>query len=55
MKKFEPEKYEQLKKADFFSGLHPSLFAPGAFDIPPYPGTLKGLKPEDDPEFFRIW
>lgn len=55
MKEQEPVLYDSLKKKGFFEHLHPDAFDPENLTIPEYPGSLKGLAPEDDPEYFIQW
>jgi len=35
--------------------LDPTKFSPTDLDMPEYPGTIKGDRPEDDPQFYSMW
>lgn len=38
-----------------FAELDPTKFSPSDLDMPEYPGTVLGDRPEDDPHFYEIW
>ena len=50
-----PEFLRSLEEDEFFDELHPSEFTADAIMMPTYPGSLKGTRPEDDPESFIEW
>ncbi len=50
-----PDLATRLLSEGFFEDLHPHHFTPESLIMPVYPGTIKGLRPEDDPEYFLEW
>ena len=50
-----PDLAKRLSEEEFFEDFHPMNFTPESLKMPPYPGTIKGLRPEDDPEYFAEW
>jgi hypothetical protein len=41
--------YRFYQKSGIFKNLDPTKFSPSDLDMPEYPGTMKGDRPEDDP------
>lgn len=50
-----PNLYRFYLRNGIFNSLDPRNFTPEDLQMPEYPGTLKGDRPEDDPEFYYMW
>ena len=55
LKKNQPQMYRYYLQSGIFANLDPTKFSPRDLEMPEYPGTVKGDRPEDDPEFYKLW